>query len=82
MRVRKRPVEVEAMLWTGDNYPELTQWSNEIWGYDPSGGTLRIHTLEGIMTANKGDYIIRGVLGEFYPCKPEIFNSTYEVISL
>lgn len=82
MIVRKRPIEVEAMLWTGDNYGEIIRWSNEIWGYDPSGGTLSIHTLEGIMTANKGDYIIKGVLGEFYPCKPKIFDSTYEVISL
>lgn len=42
--------------------------------------TIFIHTLEGDMKCDKGDYIIRGVNGEFYPCKPDIFDKTYEVI--
>lgn len=43
-------------------------------------GTLTIRTLEGDMTANKGDWIIKGVQGEFYPCKPDIFAATYEPV--
>lgn len=45
---------------------------------DPATGSLLIATLEGVMQANPGDYIIRGVSGEFYPCKPDIFEATYE----
>lgn len=45
---------------------------------DPATGELMISTLEGIMRAKKGDYIIRGVKGEFYPCKPDVFESTYD----
>lgn len=46
---------------------------------DPATGDLLIATLEGVMTAQLGDWIIRGVQGEFYPCKPDIFAATYEV---
>lgn len=46
----------------------------------PPLGTLGIPTLEGVMTASPGDYIIRGVQGEFYPCKPDIFEQTYEAV--
>ena len=49
-------------------------------GYTPSSGELYIPTLEGIMTAKPGDWIIRGVKGEFYPCKPDIFEATYEAV--
>lgn len=45
---------------------------------DPSDGALLIATLEGVMHASEGDWIIRGVQGEFYPCKPDIFAATYE----
>lgn len=47
---------------------------------DPATGFLLIATLEGVMQAKPGDYIIRGVQGEFYPCKPEIFEATYEPV--
>lgn len=47
---------------------------------DPETGFLLIATLEGVMQAKPGDYIIRGVQGEFYPCKPDIFEATYEVV--
>lgn len=47
-------------------------------GYDPEPECIRINTLEGTMRANVGDWVIRGVQGEFYPCKPDIFAETYE----
>lgn len=48
------------------------------WTIDPSDGALYIGTLEGVMRVSHGDYVIRGVQGEFYPCKPDIFEATYE----
>lgn len=77
----KKPVVVEAVQWTGSNFDEI----KEFCGNDVVENTgtkysyLQIHTLEGGMTASKGDYIIKGVSGEFYPCKPDIFEKTYEV---
>ena len=50
-------------------------------GFVPALGTLDIPTLEGVMTASPGDWIIRGVKGELYPCKPDIFDATYEPVS-
>lgn len=79
-KFRKKPVEIEAIKWTGDNFGELIQFAKtDIWFDDL--GTLWIGTLEGDMIAKKGDYIIKGVKGEFYPCKPDIFAETYEVVS-
>ena len=49
-------------------------------GIDPSDGRLMIATLEGVMYANLGDWIIRGVAGEFYPCRDDIFRATYEPV--
>jgi len=84
---RKKPVEIEAIQFTGDHLSinRLTLWSNkQVWpntsGFGEFLGTLSINTLEGIMTASKGDYIIKGVKGEFYPCKPDIFELTYEMV--
>lgn len=71
----KRPVEVEVVKWNGENHNEI---------YDFCGSAIHIidenlyiQTLEGTMSATKGDYIIKGVEGEFYPCKPDIFHKTY-----
>jgi hypothetical protein len=80
-RFRKRPVEVEALRYDGQNGASVLTWI-ELWeghrrGFD-LGYALRISTLEGDMRADPGDWIIRGVQGEFYPCKPEIFAATYE----
>ena len=84
---RKKPVVIEAIQFTGDfgNIEKLIQWSNkQVWqntsGFGEFLGTLSINTLEGVMTASKGDFIIKGVQGEFYPCKPDIFEKTYEEI--
>lgn len=81
--VRKRPAVVEAMRYTGDNDREVQLWMTDSAlesAADPDPGTgFRIATLEGTMTATPGDWIIRGIKGEFYPCKPDIFEATYEI---
>ncbi len=88
----KKPVVIEAIRWTGNNIEELEEFAlNDIdqfsfeahsvnirTGKDASGAPLEIQTLEGVMTVSDGDYIIKGVNGEFYPCKPDIFKKTYE----
>lgn len=82
-RYRKRPVEVEAVRWEGCNYDQvlrLLRFAGDRLTYIPPS-TLVIHTLEGDMTARVGDYIIRGVHGEHYPCKPDIFAETYEEVT-
>lgn len=70
----KKPVAVEALQWTGDNRSEIFDFCDKSYMNDSE---LRIQTLEGSMTASVGDYIIKGVKGEFYPCKPDIFEMTY-----
>ena len=81
----KQPVTVEAMQFTGDNWRECYQFmSNEpLWFTQDDWGRdeISIQTLEGTMKAKVGDYIIKGVAGEFYPCKPEIFQTTYAKIT-
>lgn len=79
---RKKPVVVEAVQWTGENHAEMCEFIDpEAFGIIPRIG-LVIHTLEGDHHANPGDYIIKGVNGEFYPCKPDIFAKTYESSTL
>lgn len=88
MKYRKKPVVIEAMRLTDSrSIPEICTWAESC---TPEGKVipvvphrlradcLTIRTLEGRMTASPGDYIIRGVKGEFYPCKPDIFEATYE----
>lgn len=84
-RARKRPVEVKAMLYDGSNADKVCAWVNsrpDLVAAHRLHGTdqLIIPTLEKPMVASLGDYIIRGVKGEFYPCKPDIFQMTYDVI--
>lgn len=77
MKYRKKPVEIEAVQWNGDNLKEVLEFSKDAYlGKDDR--TLFIETLEGDMKASIGDYIIKGVNGEFYPCKPDIFEKTYD----
>ena len=78
-KFRKKPVVIEAIKWTGDNYEEIANFLGEARRLIPGNG-LEIYTLEGIMSASIGDYIIKGVQGEFYPCKPDIFELTYEEV--
>lgn len=85
MKYRKKPVEIEAFLYKGD-WIEVQNWMNAKNIYSPKISyniekfEISIPTLEGDITASKGDYIICGVKGEFYPCKPDIFELTYEPI--
>ena len=93
MKYRKIPVVVDAIQWTGENQREMFDFltnyektddymsaSGEHFIIDHNAvkGGLVIKTLEGEHIASIGDYIIRGVAEEFYPCKPEIFEKTYE----
>jgi hypothetical protein len=81
-KYRKKPVEVEAMLFNGANVIAVSQWllENEQ-QFEPGIGSIIIVTLEGNMRADPGDWIIKGVKGEFYPCKPDIFEATYEEVT-
>ena len=79
---RKKPVVIEAVQWTGENHAEMCDFIDpEVFEIIPRVG-LVIHTLEGDHHASPGDYIIKGVNGEFYPCKPDIFAKTYESAAL
>lgn len=71
----KKPIPVEAMQWNGDNQDEVLNFIGE--SAEIRGGSLYIKTLEGDMLATIGSYIIKGVNGEFYPCKEDIFEKTY-----
>ena len=84
---RKKPVIIDAIHWNGIAFsipiPEwfAEPWMNKTIDRDPEDKMkLKIKTLEGVMTADAGDWIIRGVKGEFYPCKPDIFEATYEAV--
>ncbi len=78
MKYKKKPVVVEAVKWTGENHAEMCEFIDpEVFEIIPRVG-LVIHTLEGDHHASYGDYIIKGVNGKFYPCKPDIFAKTYE----
>jgi hypothetical protein len=90
MKYRKKPVEVEAMIFTYPPHPELVQWMGKALGrvekarHPTAIGEAEVRTLEdgeGLRVkhiATENDYIIKGVQGEFYPCKPDIFEMTYE----
>lgn len=88
-KYRKKPVVIEAFKWTGDEkqledpiwivegIKKGTVWFNNV---GTENVNLEIKTLEGNHIANRGDYIIQGIQGELYPCKPDIFEKTYERI--
>lgn len=87
-KFRKKPVVIEALQWNGKNFDDVMNFMQYFHGHKLAyedaeedaikSGELQIRTLEGVMTASKCDYIIKGVNGEFYPCKPDIFEKTYE----
>lgn len=92
-KYRKKPVVIEAMQWDGrahrPMFDFLTGTTNEVMyasgrtfiiDHSAGMGGLIIRTLEGNMLARIGDYVIKGVQGEFYPCKPDIFEMTYEEV--
>lgn len=86
MKFRKKPVVIDAHrigddgwpdeIWQGVNDQEIILYLESMNG--ETFGHVEIQTLEGVMRGNVGDWIIRGVNGEFYPCKPDIFAKTYE----
>lgn len=93
MKFRKKPVVIEAFQLTAESRrdnSEWPQWAHEAWNKGRFGalycsegiadGPLFIRTLEGEMRVDFGDWIIRGVKGELYPCKPDIFVATYEAV--
>ncbi len=80
MKFRKKPIIIEAIRFDGDNYREIGQWMEADLGFVHPDG-LFIKTYEGDMFAWPGDWIIKGVKGEFYPCKPDIFEETYEAVT-
>lgn len=88
-KYRKKPVVVEAFRWTGGpDQTEDPEWicdamragSVRLEQSGTPGVAMMIETLEGTHRANKGDWIIRGVKGELYPCKPDIFEATYDAV--
>jgi hypothetical protein len=92
-RFRKKPVEIEAWQWVSGKPEslahEIAQWCGGQYDPDVAGGCgpngedwgdLTIETLEGTMIVSPYDYVIKGVKGEFYPCKPDIFAATYEAV--
>jgi len=80
-RFRKKPVEIEAVRYAGEaEQPELRAFLSDCHGWQVGMTGIEIPTLEGTMTAKPGDWIIRGVQGEFYPCKPDIFEATYDQV--
>lgn len=87
MKYRKKPVIIEAIQFE-DNSGRIIEIHEFMGGdtirvnyEDKNNPYLKIETLEGIMKASVGDYIIKGVNGEFYPCKPDIFEKTYERVT-
>lgn len=80
-RYRKKPVVIEAMRYNGLNELQVAAWMGPACdGAHTHPDGFAIRTFEGQMVARPGDWIIKGVKGEFYPCKPEIFEATYEAV--
>jgi hypothetical protein len=77
-RYRKRPIVIEAVQYDGSFPLDFLGDTEQVPMVD---GRFTIETLEGTMTASVGDWIIRGVQGELYPCKPDIFEETYEPVA-
>lgn len=80
MKFRKKPVVIESKQWLGTNADEIHEFVGPNMSWHPIDKGLFIHTSEGVMRADAGDWIIKGVKGEFYPCKPDIFEMTYEAV--
>lgn len=79
---KKNPVEIAAVQLTPNNEIAIVDWMNSAGLVASHDGTdIYIQTLEGLMRAEVGDFIIRGIKGEFYPCKPDIFEATYTINS-
>ena len=86
MKYRKKPVDIEAVQFKDDSPETIIELQRFMDGElivdynDPGNPKVKIETLEGTMYGSIGDYIIKGVRGEFYPCKPDIFKNTYDMV--
>mgnify|MGYP006385725733 CR=1 FL=1 len=93
MKFRKKPVVIEALKWNGSNMIEIQEFAGEFFlGYEVLSDTawqvgkgipfteISIKTIDSVAKAVNGDYIIKGVQGEFYPCKPDIFIKSYDEV--
>ena len=84
MKYRTKPVVINAIQWTGDNLRDCIEFLGSAYGGHNADRSMNgkneitVLTLEGKHIASSGDYLIRGVAGECYPCKPDIFEATYE----
>ncbi len=85
MKYRKKPVEIEALQWTGQNHKEVSNFCRNSYFFhieiDKSSTTIYIETSKGTIIAKEGDYIIKDGKGEYYPCKEDVFNLTYDKIN-
>jgi len=82
-KYRKKPVIIEAIQWTKETMPEVMKFTKELGEkrlINIDDTMLVIRTLEGDIVAKPGDYIIKGIKGEFYPCRADIFKLTYEEV--
>ena len=87
MKYRKKPIIIDAIRFTEETIDECLKFCKQHAGlfndkqmYPDSHYTLEIATTEGVMVTKLGDYVIKGIKGEFYPCKPDIFEQTYEKV--
>jgi len=85
-KYRKKPIVIEAVKWDGSKevWDTIAAWTDEkAWHTNGSayGASIVIPTLEGEMRGAQGDYIIKGIQGEIYPCKPDIFHATYDEVT-
>lgn len=79
MKYKKKPSTIEAIQYHKDKIGEALDFCSQM-KYDPESNEYYIQTLEGSMLVSEGDYIIKGVAGEFYPCKPDIFERIYDPV--
>lgn len=87
MKYRKKPVVIEAMKLTRNFADVIVDWIGKenirlfsLGEFAEDACYIEIETLEGVMTAREGDYVIKGIKGEFYPCRSDIFEATYEKV--
>jgi hypothetical protein len=82
MKFIKKPIVIDAIKWNGENFDDIKKFIGvSLLAYNPQKLEILIKTLEGQHLASNGDWIIKGIKGEFYPCKPDIFEITYEAVN-
>lgn len=79
-KYKKKPIIIEAIQFTGENHEEVGRFAGLAVSRQGRNGKLVVKTLEGTMIVSPGDFVIRGIKGEYYPCKPDVFEATYEPV--